>query len=104
MFAFVLHVHVCVRVHVHVHVHVLVYFKSNSIVYICRFYLIVRMIYMFVFHGVEEDIRSDNEEEDGPAASTAVAAASNGHHDGKGGKDVGNGRPPAYDGQKRKTS
>lgn len=51
----------------------------------CRFYLIMRMVYMFVFHGVEEDIRSDNggEEED-------AATAANGH----GKLDAGNGIPP----------
>lgn len=29
-----------------------------------RFSLILRMVYMFLFHGVEEDIRSDNDEDD----------------------------------------
>lgn len=60
----------------------------------------MRMIYMFVCHGVEEDIRSDNEEREVVAA--AAATSTNGHH----GKDIGvvNGRPPAFDGQKSKTS
>lgn len=63
-----------------------------------RFYLIMRMVYMFVFHGVEEDIRSDNEEEEEATANGSEKKA------------VENGRPPAYeggranDGKKTKTT
>lgn len=50
-----------------------------------RFYLILRMVYMFVFHGVEEDIRSDNEQEgedpahDGSHDAAARGRSQNGH-------------------------
>lgn len=51
-----------------------------------RMFLILRMVYMFVFHGVEEDIRSDNgagdtsERSDGVAPSSTTSA--NGHANG----------------------
>eukprot|EP00903_Cladosiphon_okamuranus_P008001 g7720.t1 len=32
------------------------------VLHVFWFFLIMRMVYMFVFHGVEEDIRSDNDE------------------------------------------
>lgn len=57
----------------------------------------MRMVYMFVFHGVEEDIRSDNDE-----------AEATGNPDDK--IDAGDGKSPAYGavanggGSKRKTT
>ncbi|CAM9192043.1 unnamed protein product [Ectocarpus sp. 13 AM-2016] len=56
------------------------------VLHVFWFYLIMRMVYMFVFHGVEEDIRSDNEQEE--------VATANGSEK----KAVENGKPPAYDG------
>lgn len=55
-----------------------------------RFYLIMRMVYMFVYHGVEEDIRSDNEDDAGTTA-TAVTPA-NGHTAAANGNPRGNGK------------
>lgn len=48
-----------------------------------RFCLILRMVYMFVFHGVEEDIRSDNDEGEKNAYDNI---------------DAGNGKSPAHGG------
>lgn len=57
-----------------------------------RFCLIMRMVYMFVFHGVEEDIRSDNDEgEDDADVHGKVDDTGNGHSPAHGGV-VANGK------------
>lgn len=61
-----------------------------------RFYLILRMVYMFVFHGVEEDIRSDNEEEgQQPSGDESRSAAARGHSQKGRGKTAGDEKSPA---------
>ena len=56
-----------------------------------RFCLIMRMVYMFVFHGVEEDIRSDNDEGEDADVHGKVDDTGNGHSPAHGGV-VANGK------------
>lgn len=54
------------------------------------------MVYMFVFHGVEEDIRSDNEEEgQDPASNESRSAAAGGHAQNGHSKAARDGKSPA---------
>lgn len=59
----------------------------------------MRMVYMFVLHGVEEDIRSDNEEERG-----AAIAPTNGHSGHDGADTAGGNGKPRSNGKKSKTT